>query len=68
MVTALGKPLFLYVLIPNGINYSIASGPIYSYYEFNLPNDKIVTDNDWRELLSFHSPAYPIWIKDMIYE
>lgn len=65
---ATGKPLFLYVLIPEGLNYNIACGPVFSYYEFSLPDNKILTDTDWIELLSLRSPAFPAWMKGIIYE
>ncbi|MEW6089266.1 MAG: DUF3160 domain-containing protein [bacterium] len=64
----LGKPLFMYVLIPDGPGYAVSCGPVYSYYEFLLPPGKTIDDDDWTELLSQRSPVFPSWIKDMIFE
>jgi hypothetical protein len=52
------------VLVPNDSGrFQVASGAVYSYYEFARPrSDQRLTDDEWREMLrSDQQPPRPTW-------
>lgn len=46
-----GDPGHIFVVVPVDGTLRIASGAVYSYYEFKQPIDKRMTDKEWRELM-----------------
>jgi hypothetical protein len=53
----------IYVLVPNdqGV-FQVARGGVYSYYEFWVPRDQRLTDEEWRQmLLAGTQPDRPDW-------
>jgi hypothetical protein len=53
----------IYVLVPNDDGqFQVARGGVYSYYEFWVPRDQRLTDEEWRHLLAEgEPPARPDW-------
>jgi len=53
----------IYVLVPNdeGV-FQVARGGVYSYYEFWVPRNERLTDEEWRQMLSVgEEPDRPGW-------
>jgi hypothetical protein len=53
----------IYVIVPDDLgSFHVASGGVYSYYEFPWPTDDRLTDERWREMLGAgDAPARPPW-------
>ncbi|HEY7470702.1 MAG TPA: DUF3160 domain-containing protein [Acidimicrobiia bacterium] len=53
----------IYVLVPNDEGqFQVARGGVYSYYEFWVPRDQRLTDDEWRQMLSSgEAPERPDW-------
>jgi hypothetical protein len=54
----------IYVLVPNdqGV-FQVARGGVYSYYEFWVPRDQRLTDEEWRQMLvAGTQPDRPEWM------
>jgi hypothetical protein len=54
----------IYVLVPNdqGV-FQVARGGVYSYYEFWVPRDQRLTDEEWRQsLVDGTQPDRPEWM------
>jgi hypothetical protein len=53
----------LYVLAPNDEGtFQVARGGVYSYYEFWVPRDERLTDEEWRQMLANgRAPERPPW-------
>lgn len=61
---AVGHPLHVFALVPfNGKQY-IATGGMFSYYEFTQPMSKRMTDAQWQEMKN--RPAMPEWTKSFV--
>lgn len=61
-----GYPTYIYVVVPDE-PYRIAVGAVYTYYEFPVPQDKRMTDEEWRAMLEAGtSPAAPDWTSSFI--
>lgn len=58
----------IYVLVPNdqGV-FQVARGGVYSYYEFWVPRDQRLTDEEWRQMLvSDTQPDRPPWTSEFL--
>ena len=53
----------IYVIVPDDMGgFHVASGGVYSYYEFPWPTTDRLTDERWREMLrAGDAPARPAW-------
>jgi hypothetical protein len=53
----------IYVIVPDDAGrFGVASGGVYSYYEFPWPTPDRLTDERWREMLrEGEAPARPAW-------
>jgi hypothetical protein len=53
----------LFVLVPNDAGqFQVARGGVYSYYEFWVPRDERLTDEEWRKMVSDgKTPGRPSW-------
>jgi len=53
----------IYVLVPNDEGeFQVARGGVYSYYEFWVPRDERLTDEEWRQMLAAgEAPDRPDW-------
>jgi hypothetical protein len=61
---AVGHADDIYVLVPIKGEYYIASGPVFSFYEFK---GDIMTDEEWKaEVEADREPARPEWLKPLI--
>jgi hypothetical protein len=56
----------MYVLVPWNDEVMIAQGPVFSYYEFVLPNEDEIDDQGWRQVVLAEPPASPIWTQNLI--
>lgn len=59
---AVGYPLEIYVIVPEGDELRLTQGAIFSYYEFKQPISDRLTDEQWREMLqNKKEPDLPSW-------
>ena len=60
----------IYVLVPNDDGrFQVARGGVYSFYEFWVPRDRRVTDEEWRQMLADgDAPARPSWTAAFLVE
>jgi hypothetical protein len=59
---AVGYPLEIYVIVPEGDSLRMTQGAIFSYYEFDQPIAQRLTDEKWREMLrKKEAPDMPQW-------
>jgi len=59
---AVGYPLEIYVIVPEGEGLRLTQGAIFSYYEFEQPIAQRLTDEKWREMLrKKEAPDMPQW-------
>ena len=64
---ATGYPLTLYAAFALDGKVQLFAGAAYAYYEFSVPLDKRLTDEDWVKLLdSGTAPARPAWTDQWI--
>lgn len=64
---ATGRVFDIYVIVPVDGKPRIASGAVYSYYEFPWPLNDRLTDKKWNELInSGQTPDLPEWTKAFI--
>ena len=61
---AVGHPLHVFALVPFAGKQYIATGGMFSYYEFTQPMDKRLTDAQWQEMKN--RPAMPEWTKSFV--
>jgi hypothetical protein len=63
---AIGQPALMYVVLP-GEPRRLATGAIYSYYEFPVPVSDRMTDEQWQAMVeSGTNPPAPDWTKTFI--
>ena len=63
---AVGYPLVIYVIVQdNNGNLYLTKGGTYSYYEFTVPKNDIMNDEEWRTLLKTSPPNMPNWIENI---
>jgi hypothetical protein len=58
---AVGYPLEIYVIVPEGNTLRVTQGAIFSYYEFQQPIAQRLTDEEWRKMLRQTPPTLPQW-------
>lgn len=58
---AIGLPDYIYVVVPHPYGYQVTRGVVYSYYEFTLPIDQRMTDQEWRDRVTTNPPPRPSW-------
>ena len=59
---AVGYPLEIYVIVPEGDSLRLTQGAIFSYYEFEQPIAQRLTDEKWRKMLREKTqPDLPQW-------
>lgn len=64
-----GKPFFIYAVIPFQRKQFLALGGVYSYYEFTKPLSERMTDEEWQKALSQEpKPDLPVWANSFIAE
>jgi hypothetical protein len=60
---AIGQPTFIYVVLP-GQPTRLATGAVFSYYEFSVPISERMTDEQWQAMVEAGSnPPAPDWTK-----
>lgn len=59
------QTLVVLVTAPNGTKF-VAAGPVYSYYEFEMPMTGRLTADEWRDMLAADPPARPEWAGDFL--
>jgi hypothetical protein len=60
---AIGQPTIIYVVLP-GEPKRLATGAVFSYYEFPVPVDGRMTDEQWQTMVEAGSnPPAPDWTK-----
>ena len=52
LYAGLARPQALYVIVPDGKSLQLYRGSVLTYREFVRPNDKLLDDQSWRELIS----------------
>jgi len=60
-----GKPFFIYAVIPFKRKQYLALGGVFSYYEFTKVLSERMTDEEWQSALS-QEPDLPIWTNSFI--
>ena len=66
---ATGKVNDIYVIVNIGGYLYLTKGASFSYFEFVRPLDVRLTDEEWQNILEKkETPAYPIWVKDIMYQ
>lgn len=53
-----GDPACIYVVVPVDGKLRIASGSVYSFYQFEQPINERLTDSDWRKMLGVEIDSY----------
>jgi HEAT repeat protein len=51
LYAGLARPQALYVIVPDGKNLQLYRGAVLTYREFVRPNDKLLDDESWREVI-----------------
>jgi hypothetical protein len=59
-----GEPLTIYAIVPSEDGPVLARGAMFSYYEFKVPMDERMTDEDWQELVP--KPPMEGWTESFI--
>jgi hypothetical protein len=63
---AIGQPTFIYVVLP-GEPTRLATGAVFSYYEFPVPVSGRMTDEQWQAMVETGTnPPAPDWTKSFI--
>jgi len=63
---AIGQPTFIYVILP-GQPTRLATGAVFSYYEFPVPVSGRMTDEQWQAMVEAGTnPPAPDWTKSFI--
>ncbi len=61
LTEAVGEPVLIYVVLPDA-PWRIGVGAVYSYYEFIVPSEKRMTDEQWQEKIETgQAPDRPAW-------
>jgi hypothetical protein len=61
-----GQPTLIYVVLPDS-PWRVATGAVYSYYEFTVPSSNRMTDETWQALVEAgNNPAQPEWTQMFI--
>ena len=60
---AVGNPFLIYVIIQDHTgDLYLTRGVTFSYYQFLMPSNQRMTDEEWITLLDTAPPDYPEWI------
>jgi hypothetical protein len=60
---AVGQPTLIYVILPDS-PWRVATGAVFSYYEFTVPSSGRLTDDAWQALVEAGTnPPQPDWTK-----
>jgi hypothetical protein len=66
LMAGVGQPTEIYVVLPDQ-PWRLAVGAVFSYYEFTLPPDQGMTDDQWYNLLEQgKNPPQPAWTGNFI--
>jgi len=65
MHVGVGEVDRIYMLVPLNGQVYIAQGGLYSYYEFSLPNNRLIDEAAWRRMLADAPPEPPGYTKDL---
>lgn len=69
LYAGLARPQALYVIIPVGKTLQLYRGAVMTYREFVRPNDKLLDDDSWRDLISKgQAPSAPLFTKSFYAE
>jgi len=65
---AIGQPTPIYVILPDS-PYRIGVGAVFTYYEFELPADSRMTDEEWQvQVAAGTNPPPPYWTESFMAE
>jgi hypothetical protein len=57
----------IYVAVERGRRVFLARGGVYAQYEFTVPDDVLLDDARWRELLATgQGPERPAWVAGIV--
>ena len=63
---AVGHPFVIYVIVQDHKgDLFLTRGGTYSYYQFTVPQNEIMNDEEWRILIESNPPSLPDWIEDI---
>jgi hypothetical protein len=66
LTEAIGEPIPILVVLPDA-PWRVAVGAIYSYYEFTVPSEKRMTDEQWQQQVAAgQAPERPAWTGSFI--
>ncbi|MGO8836706.1 MAG: DUF3160 domain-containing protein [Limisphaerales bacterium] len=69
LYAGLARPQALYVIVPSGNSLQLYRGVVMTYREFVRPNDQLLDDESWRELISKgQTPPAPPFTKSFYAE
>ena len=74
-----GKPMTMLVIVEVDGQLKVASGPVFSFYQFEQPISNRLTDSKWRAMLGYEENAageyaqdasvkYPDWYYDLMFD
>ncbi|MBP0972443.1 MAG: DUF3160 domain-containing protein [Oscillospiraceae bacterium] len=74
-----GKPMEIYAIVEVDGKLKVASGPVYSFYQFEQPISDRLTDSKWRTMLGYEvneegryeqdaNVKRPDWYNDLVYD
>jgi hypothetical protein len=56
-----GQPTLIYVVLPDS-PWRVATGAVYTYYEFTVPSSSRMTDESWQvQVEAGTNPSQPDW-------
>lgn len=69
LYVGLARPQALYIIVPDGKTAQLYRGAVMTYREFVRPNDKLLDDESWRELVSKgQTPPAPPFTRSFLAE
>ena len=69
LYAGLARPQALYVIVPDGKSLQLYRGAVMTYREFVRPNDQLLDDESWRELISKgQTPPAPPFTRSFLAE
>lgn len=62
-----GNAHMLFIAVDNGPDVCMYAGPVFSHYEFEMPLDQRMTDQQWKDKVRNHTaPASPPWTQSYL--
>ena len=62
-----GEYDLIYVIVPDARGFQVATGAVYSYYEFWQPRTDRLTDEQWWEMIANDElPPRPFWVQEYL--